>query len=106
MCVSCRKYVKICSTPEYFPILKEYSLHCDNEVLCDMIIEEWGHEMNTRDLINEAYSLLQSLNKPETELDKKWTAVAHRRLQELQNGSVETIPGKEVFEKVWKRFHE
>lgn len=73
--------------------------------------------MNTRDLINEAYSLpveervrlvnslLQSLNKPETELDEKWTAVAHRRLHELQNGSVETIPGKEVFEKVWKRFH-
>jgi putative addiction module component (TIGR02574 family) len=83
-----------------------------------MITEEWGHEMNTRDLINEAYSLpveervrvvnslLQSLNKPETKLDKKWTAVAHRRLKELQNGSVETIPGKEVFEKVWKRFHE
>jgi putative addiction module component (TIGR02574 family) len=82
-----------------------------------MITEEWGHEMNTRDLINEAHSLpveervrlvnslLQSLNKPETELDKKWTAVAHKRLQELQNGSVETIPGKEVFDKVWKRFH-
>ncbi|MFP3960184.1 MAG: addiction module protein [Spirochaetaceae bacterium] len=74
--------------------------------------------MNTRDLIDEAYSLpveervrlveslLQSLNKPETELDEKWTAVARRRLQELRNGSVEAVPGKEVFEKVWQRFHE
>ena len=74
--------------------------------------------MNTRDLIDVAYSLpveervrlvdslLQSLSKPETELDKKWTAVARRRLQELRNGSVEAIPGKEVFEKVWQRFHE
>ena len=74
--------------------------------------------MNTRDIIDEAYSLpveervrlvdslLQSLNKPETEIDKKWTAAARRRLHELQNGSVKTIPGKEVFEKVWKRFHE
>ena len=74
--------------------------------------------MNTKDIIDEAYSLpveervrlvdsrLQSLNKPETEIDKKWTVVAHRRLQELENGSVETIPGKEVFEKAWKRFNE
>jgi putative addiction module component (TIGR02574 family) len=74
--------------------------------------------MNTRDLIDQAFSLpveervrlvdslLQSLNKPETEFDKKWTIVAHRRLQELRNGSVKAIPGKEVFEKVWRRFHE
>ncbi|NBB89789.1 MAG: addiction module protein [Spirochaetes bacterium] len=74
--------------------------------------------MNTRDLIDEACSLpveervrlveslLQSLNKPETELDEKWAAVAHSRLQQLRNGSVEATPGKEVFEKVWQRFHE
>ena len=74
--------------------------------------------MNTRDLIDQAFSLpveervrlvdslLQSLNKPETDFDKKWTIVAHRRLQELRNGSVKAIPGKEVFEKVWQRFHE
>jgi len=54
--------------------------------------------MNTKGIIDEAYSfpvedrmrlvesLLQSLNKPETEIDKKWTAVAHRRFQDLRNG--------------------
>jgi len=74
--------------------------------------------MDTKDIIDEVFSLpveervhlvdslLQSLNKPDSELDKQWTAVAHNRLKELQNGSVETVPGKEVFEKVWKRFHE
>ncbi|NBF40426.1 MAG: addiction module protein [Spirochaetes bacterium] len=74
--------------------------------------------MNTRDLIDEAYSLpveervrlveslLESLNKPETALDEKWAAVARSRLQQLRNGSVEATPGKEVFEKAWHRFHE
>jgi putative addiction module component (TIGR02574 family) len=74
--------------------------------------------MKTRDLINEAISLpveerawlvdtlLQSLNKPETELDKKWTAVANSRLKELRDGSVKAKPGREVFEKVWQRFLE
>ena len=74
--------------------------------------------MNTRDLIDEAYSLpveervrlvdslLQSLNKPETELDKKRTAVASGRLRELRDGSVEAIAGQEVFKNVWDRFHE
>ncbi|WP_319560141.1 addiction module protein [Marispirochaeta sp.] len=74
--------------------------------------------MNTREFIDEAISLpveerarivdslLQSLNMPETKLDKKWTSTASRRLKELKNGTIEAIPGKEVFEKVWKRFHE
>jgi hypothetical protein len=72
--------------------------------------------MKTRDIIDEARSLpvekrarlvdtfLQSLNKPETELDTKWTAVTSSRLKELQDGSVKATPGREVFEKVWQRF--
>ena len=74
--------------------------------------------MKSRDIIDEAISLpveerarlvdslLQSLNKPETEIDKRWTAVANSRLKELRHGDVKTKPGREVFEKVWKRFHE
>ena len=74
--------------------------------------------MNTRDLIDEANSLpveervrlvdslLQSLNKPETEIQKKWTAVAHRRLQELRNRESEAKPGAEVFERIWERLQE
>ena len=74
-----------------------------------------GDEMNTKQLIDEAVSLpveeralvvdslLRSLNNPETELDKKWGVVANRRLSELRNGSVNTVSGREVFERIWKR---
>jgi len=72
--------------------------------------------MNTKELIDEAVSLpieeralvvdslLRSLNQPESKIDKKWTAVAKRRLAELRSGSIEAIPGQEVFDKIWKRF--
>ena len=75
-----------------------------------------GDEMNTKQLIDEAVSLpveeralvvdslLRSLNQPESEIDKKWAKEANRRLAELRSGSVEAIPGEEVFAKVWKRF--
>ncbi len=72
--------------------------------------------MKIKDLIHEAESLpveeraivadslLRSLNPPESELDKKWAAVARMRLEEVRTGNVETIPGDEVFEKIWKNF--
>lgn len=72
--------------------------------------------MNTKKLIDEAVSLpveeralvvdslLRSLNQTESEVDKKWAAVAQRRLVEMRSGSVAVVPGEEVFEKIWKRF--
>ena len=72
--------------------------------------------MNTKQLIDEAVSLpveeralvvdslLRSLNQPESEIDKKWANEAKRRLAELRSGSIEAIPGENVFRKVWKRF--
>jgi putative addiction module component (TIGR02574 family) len=72
--------------------------------------------MNTPQLIDEAVSLpieerafiadslLQSLNQPESEIDKKWAVEANRRLAELRSGKAQAIPGDEVFAKVWKRF--
>ena len=72
--------------------------------------------MNTKELIDEAVSLpveeralvidslLRSLNQPESEIDKKWAAVAKRRLAEMRSGSIEAIPGQDVFDKIWKRF--
>ncbi|HEY5604362.1 MAG TPA: addiction module protein [Gammaproteobacteria bacterium] len=72
--------------------------------------------MNTKELIEEAVSLpveeralvvdslLRSLNQPESEIDKKWAAVARQRLVEMRVGSVEAAPGDKVFEKIWKRF--
>ncbi|MEA1890286.1 MAG: addiction module protein [Pseudomonadota bacterium] len=40
----------------------------------------------------------------ESEIDRKWTAVAQRRLTEMRSGTVDAVPGEEVFEKIWKRF--
>ncbi len=51
-----------------------------------------------------ADSILRSLNAPEPQIDKKWAAVAQRRLTELRSGKVKAIPGEEVFARIWKRF--
>lgn len=49
-------------------------------------------------------SLLRSLNQPETEIDKQWVSVAKERLAQMRSGTVKSVPGEQVFEKVWKRF--
>ncbi len=72
--------------------------------------------ITTADIIHEAESLpveqramvvdalLRTLNPPDAEIDRKWAAVAHRRLEELRSGKVKTIPGEEVFNKIRNRF--
>jgi putative addiction module component (TIGR02574 family) len=49
-------------------------------------------------------SLLRSLNPPNPEIDRKWAAVAKRRLEELRSGRVKPVPGEEVFAKIRERF--
>ena len=72
--------------------------------------------MNTKELIDEVVSLpveeraavvdslLQSLNQPETEIDKEWAIVAQRRLSELREGTVKGVPAEQVFERIRQRF--
>ena len=72
--------------------------------------------MKTKDLIAEAISLpveeramvvdsiLRSLNPPDSDIDKKWAAIAKRLMAELRSGEVNAVPGEEVFRKIWKRF--
>lgn len=72
--------------------------------------------MKTKELIAEVISLpveermmvidslLKSLNLPESEIDKKWAMVAKWRLMQLRSGEVQSIPGDEVFQKIWDRF--
>lgn len=51
-------------------------------------------------------SLLRSLNRPDPETDRKWAAVAKRRMEELRSGRVQPVPGEEVFAKIRQRFAE
>jgi putative addiction module component (TIGR02574 family) len=47
--------------------------------------------------------LLQSLNPSQSEIDKLWAEEAEKRVEEIATGSVRTIPGEEVFRKIWER---
>ena len=49
-------------------------------------------------------SLLRSLNPPDPEIDRKWAAVARRRLEELRSGRVKPVSGEEVFARIRQRF--
>ena len=72
--------------------------------------------MKTKDLIAEAISLpveeramvvdsiLRSLNPPDSDIDRKWAAIAKQRIAELRSGEAIAVPGDEVFKKIWKRF--
>ncbi len=74
--------------------------------------------MNTKELIDEVVSLpvekrvlvvdslLQSLNQPESEIDKKWNEIAQKRLMEMRSGEVKSISGEQVFKKIWEKFEE
>lgn len=51
-----------------------------------------------------ADSVLKSLNPIDSEIEKKWMQTAERRLEEIQSGKVDSIPGEKVFEKIQERF--
>jgi hypothetical protein len=53
-----------------------------------------------------ADSIFKSLSPPESEIDKKWAAVAKKRLSEITSGQVKPIPGEEVFRKIRERLPE
>ncbi len=72
--------------------------------------------MKTKDLITEVIdlpieeramvvdSILKSLNPTQSDIEKKWAAVAKRRLKELRSGEVEGIPGDDIFQRTWGKF--
>lgn len=74
--------------------------------------------MNTAELIAEAASLpleerarlvdslLQTLNPADDSNTAAWLAVARRRLDDLDSGRVEAIPGDQVFERVHARLRQ
>jgi hypothetical protein len=68
----------------------------------ELIAEAISLPVEERALV--ADSILRSLNAPQADIDRKWAAVAHRRLAELCSGEVKSLPGAEVSANVWKRF--
>ncbi|MFT4925531.1 MAG: hypothetical protein ACI8WB_001624 [Phenylobacterium sp.] len=72
--------------------------------------------MNMKELIDEVVSLpveeralvvdsvLRSLNPPQSDIDKAWGTVAQQRLAQMKAGEVKSIPGEQVFDKIWQRF--
>ena len=48
--------------------------------------------------------LLRALNRPDPEIDRRWVAVAQRRLAELRSGAARPVPGAEVFARIRDRF--
>jgi putative addiction module component (TIGR02574 family) len=49
-------------------------------------------------------SLLRSLNPTDAAIDRKWLAMAKRRLEELRSGKVKAVPADVVFAEVQKLF--
>jgi len=72
--------------------------------------------MNTKEIIAEmlslpieqramlADSLLKSLNAPVPAIDNEWLNLAKLRLDELNDGKVNTVNGEDVFNNIWKKF--
>jgi putative addiction module component (TIGR02574 family) len=58
------------------------------------------------DRVGLVEKLLSSLNLPtSTEIDHLWAEEAERRVQEIHNGTVELIPGEEVFRKIRTKYN-
>jgi hypothetical protein len=49
-------------------------------------------------------TLLRSLNPPDADVDRKWAAVARQRWSDLRSGNARSLPGDEVFGRIWRRF--
>ena len=47
--------------------------------------------------------LLRSLHPVQKEIDKLWAAEAEKRVEDIKSGKVITIPGDEVFKKIFGR---
>jgi putative addiction module component (TIGR02574 family) len=67
----------------------------------DLMTEAVSLPLEERALLVD--SLLQTLNPVDEASTAAWLAVARRRLDDLDSGRVEAIPGEEVFERVRQR---
>ena len=48
--------------------------------------------------------LLESISPSEGEIDELWKVEVERRIDEVESGKVNTIPGEDVFARIRERF--
>lgn len=72
--------------------------------------------LSTNEIIHEAESLpaeelavvvdtlLRSLSRQDTAIDRQWAEIARRRLEELRSGDVVAVSGEAVLARLRKRF--
>jgi putative addiction module component (TIGR02574 family) len=48
--------------------------------------------------------LLESISPSQGEIDELWKVEVERRIDEIESGKVNTIPGEEVFARIRERF--
>lgn len=61
-------------------------------------------KLSKADQIILAQSLLKSISDSAEQLTEEQIAEANRRLEEIQNGSIETIPADQVFSKLREKY--
>ncbi len=67
-------------------------------------LEEKLLSLPCEDRIYLAEKLLRSLNSPScAEIDRAWAEESEKRIDELETGKVQTIPGEPAFKDIGKR---
>ena len=78
---------------------KETSMTAATTKLADKLLS-----LPCEDRIYLVDRLLKSLNAPsKEEVDKAWAEESERRIDELESGKVQTIPGEQIFREIRKR---
>jgi putative addiction module component (TIGR02574 family) len=68
-------------------------------------LKEQAAALSTSERAELALALIESLDGPaDSGVDEAWAAEIDRRLQEIDSGEVEPIPGDEVFRRLRERF--
>lgn len=67
-------------------------------------IIEQARQLSAEERRQVAEAILDSLRTSDAEVDAAWIAEIDRRLEEMRNGTVEPIPGEEVFARIRERF--
>jgi len=67
-------------------------------------LEEKILSLPCEDRIYLVEKLLKSLNAPDKEeIDKAWADESERRIDDLESGKIQAVPGEQVFQEIRKR---